>query len=395
MLPPAGGLGPFTGTVFFCFMLHGCRANQILKPKCFIVFLIRFAEILLPTNRYMNKIFLYTTLIIVAVTMTLSSCSNKGTADAPDVSKINIPYKSYAFYKDFAAVDPNHIAAGLGQLKNKYPAFTDFYLDTLIGFGYHHQYNDTNKMMHDFLTLKDYRSLLDTVTKAFPDTKKYDEWLKQSFCYLHYYDSTFDVPYNVYYFVSGLNGKVTALKSATEIGIGLDLFLGRDYLPYKQLSIPDYATIRMTDDNMPVWVMKAIYEDKYPLKSDDKDLLYLMIQSGKEMYFVEKTTPYMSEELRFGFTKAQMDWCKKNEATAYNFLLQNQLLFDKNLQKTLRYVNDGPSSAGMPMESPGNIGSYLGWVIVKHYMDKHPISMHQLLEMTDAQQILTGANYKP
>lgn len=324
-----------------------------------------------------------------------SSCNDRDAVDVPNVSKINIPYQSYSFYKDFSKLNPNDIATGLQQLNAKYPEFTNFYLDTLIGFGYHNDYAQRIPMMDSFLLQKDYRSLLDTVNVAFPDTKKYDEWLKQSFQYLAYYDSTFDVPERVYYFVSGLNGIQAELQNDKSVGIGLDYYLGRDFFPYAQIGIPAYATVRNTEENIPILLGRAIYGDKYPFHPDDKDLLDMIIQRGKELYFLEKFAPYLDEEVKFGFTKEQLDWCKKNEAMVYNFFIQNNLLFDKNLQKTLRYVNDGPSSAGMPAESPGNTGSYIGYVIVKKYLERNPMDMHSFLEIKDAQKILEGARYKP
>jgi len=330
-----------------------------------------------------------------AVVSLLSSCGGKGDKNAPDVSKINLPYQSYPFYKDFAALDPKHIPEGLQQLQQKYPEFTDFYLDNMIQFGYHHDYTKNVPLMDSFLLQKDYRSLLDTVVQAFPNTGKYDEWLKKTFRYIRYYDSTFQVPQHVYYYISGLNGMTTVLQSDKNMGVGLDLFLGRDYYPYKQLSIPDYATVRMTADNIPVWAAQAIYQDKYPLKADDQDLLSLMIQKGKEMYFVEQVTPYLGDEVRFGITKAQMEWCFKNEALIYNFFIQNQLLYNKNMQKVFRYVNDGPSAAGMPPESPSNVGTFIGWRIVKKYAEQHNATMHQVLETSNAQQLLEASHYKP
>jgi hypothetical protein len=343
----------------------------------------------------MKKIIPILGITLLSLSIIFSSCKGDEKKEVTDVSSIKIEYASYPFYKDFAALDVNHVASGLEKMKSKYPDFLDFYLDTLVGFGYHHQYNDTNQMMKDFLTMKDYRELLDTVTKAFPDTKKYDDWLKQTFQYIRHYDSSFAVPEHVYYFVSYLNGMTAVLQSDKNIGIGLDMFLGRDFVPYKQLNISDYATIRMTDDNIPVWVAKSLYEDKYPFEADDKDLLNLLIQRGKELYFLEKVTPFLKDEVRFGFTPEQIEWCKKNEALIYNFFIQNKLLFEKNLQKTMRYVSDGPSSAGMPVESPGNTGSFIGWIIVKKYAEQNKVSMHDLLETKDAQKILEGAKYKP
>jgi hypothetical protein len=328
-------------------------------------------------------------------TLFSASCSTNEEKDAPDVSGIHIPYQSYAFYKDFSKLNPNDIAAGLQQLKAKYPEFADFYLDSLIGFGYYGNYAQRIPMMDSFLLQKDYRSLLDTVNMAFPDTKQYDEWLKKSFRYLAYYDSTFDIPERVYYFVSGLSGIPAELQNDKSVGIGLDYYLGRDFLPYAQIGIPTYATVRFTDKNIPIWLGRAVYGDKYPFNPTDKDLLDMIIQRGKELYFLEKFAPYLEDEVKFGFTKEQLDWCRKNESMVYNFFIGNNLLFDKSLQKTLRYVNDGPSSAGMPPESPGNTGSYIGWRIVKKYMEHNAVSMHELLEMKDAQKILNDSGYKP
>lgn len=343
----------------------------------------------------MNKLFLYFSTLISAAFLFAASCNTNEGKDAPDVSGIDIPYQSYPFYKDFSKLNPRDIAPGLQQLKAKYPEFADFYLDSLIGFGYHGNYAQDIPIMDSFLLQKDYRSLLDTVNIAFPDTKKYDEWLKQSFKYLAYYDSTFDIPERVYYFVSGLSGIPAELQNDKSVGIGLDYYLGRDFFPYQQIGIPAYATVRFTDVNIPIWLGRAVYGDKYPFSPDDKDLLDMIIQRGKELYFLEKFAPYLDEEVKFGFTKEQLEWCRKNESMIYNFFIQNNLLFDKNLQKTLRFVNDGPSSAGMPAESPGNTGSYIGWRIVKQYVERNPVSMHQLLEIKDAQQILAGAKYKP
>ncbi|WP_118952930.1 gliding motility lipoprotein GldB [Taibaiella helva] len=344
----------------------------------------------------MTKHLRYSFLVLIC-SCYLFSCGPKesGTDAAPDASRISISYTSYPFYKDFSALDPNHVAAGLSQLKQQYPGFLDFYLDTLISFGYNQQYTDSNRMMYDFLTMKDYRNLLDTVNIAFPDTKKYDDWLKQSFRYIKYYDSSFQLPEQVYYFVSGIRGITAVLQSETNMGIGLDMFLGEDFFPYRQLNKSQFETIRMTPENIPVWAGMAIYEDKYPFNPENKNLLELMIEKGKELYFLEKTTPYIRDEVRLGFTADQLKWCKENEALIYNFFIKNNLLFENNLQKTMRYVSDGPSSAGMPGDSPGNTGSFIGWQIVRRYAAQQKAGMHELLEMKDARKILEGAQYKP
>jgi hypothetical protein len=50
----------------------------------------------------------------------------------------------------------------------------------------------------------------------------------------------------------------------------------------------------------------------------------------------------------------------------------------------------------MPAESPGNVGSFLGWQIVKVYVATHPqVTMEQLFALPDAQALMQEAKYKP
>jgi uncharacterized protein YjaZ len=50
----------------------------------------------------------------------------------------------------------------------------------------------------------------------------------------------------------------------------------------------------------------------------------------------------------------------------------------------------------MPAEAPGMIGVWVGWQIVKKYMELHPkTSLEDLFRMTDGRVILEGSKYKP
>jgi hypothetical protein len=50
----------------------------------------------------------------------------------------------------------------------------------------------------------------------------------------------------------------------------------------------------------------------------------------------------------------------------------------------------------MPRESPGKAANWIGWQIVKAYMERHPnTSFQQLLAIESPQMILDGSNYRP
>lgn len=311
-----------------------------------------------------------------------------------DIKNIKINVQFYDFYKDFAALDTNNLQAGLEKIKAKYPDFLDLYLDGLANINMNGDYSKTD-VLRGFLTYPDFKNLFDTVMKVYPDTKKQDEQIEDLFKHLAFYDSSYRLPQKVFYYAAGLHYPVSLTKDNKILGIGIDCFLGRDFAPYEQVKIPYYMTLKNTPEYIPVAVAIKFYEDKYPLVFDDKNLLQLMIEKGKEAYFLKKMLPDAEENLFFLFDEKQMEWCRKNEKLIYNYFIQNNLLYETNGQKIYRYLNDAPTSSGMPPESPGNTASFIGYKIVNAYAERSGKSLMEILKMTDAKQILSAANYKP
>ena len=59
------------------------------------------------------------------------------------------------------------------------------------------------------------------------------------------------------------------------------------------------------------------------------------------------------------------------------------------------YIGDSPKTQELGDASPGNIGSYVGWQIVRKYMSKNSeIKLNELMTK-DADEILSEAKYKP
>lgn len=336
-------------------------------------------------------------LLCIVATITLSSCHNG--EQLPDVSKIKVNLETQRLDMDLLAIDTNHVAAGLQQLQAKYPEFLNFYLDTLMGFEIKGNYSDTAPgIVHGirgFLTQKDYRGVFDTVKAHFSTTKDIDAELVKGFQYMKYYYPQYKEP-KIIYLVSGLNNWGAFTFGDNTVGVGLDMFLGKAYPFYRSVGLPEYLDTHLQPGYIPVAVFSAIYTDMHPYMADNRTLLDLMIQKGKMEYFLHKVLPLAKDTTQFGYTSKQLDWCEQNEAFVYNFFVRENLLYATELQRIARYVNDGPNSTGMPAESPGNIGTWLGYRIVLSYMQAHPeTTLEELFKDTDAQKFLSDAKYKP
>ena len=348
---------------------------------------------------YAGKAYLARLLPLTIFLFLVYSCKQQGDEAPPDVSNIRINLQTRRFDQDLSRIDTTQIAAGLQQLSAKYPDFLSFYLDQLLNLNIRGQYSESvpgvHEGMHTYLTNKDFRGLFDTVARHFPDTKSIDESLRKGFQYMTYYHPGYTAP-KVVYFVSFLNNWSVITVDTDVVGVGLDMFLGPQYPFYKSVGIPDYMAEGLKPAAVPVNAFKAIYEAKQPFDAQNHNLLDLMIERGKEQYFLSKIIPFVPDSTRLGFTADQTDWCRQNEGSIYGFFVKENMLYETNWQKMLRYVNEGPTAAGMPPQSPGNVGTFLGWQIIRAYVSRHPgIKMDDLFAIKDAQKILQEANYKP
>jgi uncharacterized protein YjaZ len=121
-----------------------------------------------------------------------------------------------------------------------------------------------------------------------------------------------------------------------------------------------------------------------------------MIQEGKIMYFVDATLPDMHDTLKIGFTKRQLDFCKKSEAMMWTYLAEHKQLYTTDRMSIKRYMDDGPFTASFTNDSPARTGVWLGWQIVRSYMKQHPeTTVADLMNNQDFQAILNQSGYQP
>lgn len=158
---------------------------------------------------------------------------------------------------------------------------------------------------------------------------------------------------------------------------------------------PSYITNRFTPDYIAVNAMKNIINDIYPEKLEDKSLMQQMVEKGKHLYILSKILPKTKEHLLIGYTEQQLKDCYSHEKAIWDLFVQNNFLqtIDNNIIKN--YIGESPKTQELGEASPGNIGSYAGWQIVKKYMQKNSNTTLQQLILLDNEAIFSDAKYKP
>lgn len=111
---------------------------------------------------------------------------------------------------------------------------------------------------------------------------------------------------------------------------------------------------------------------------------------------MQSLMPTAADTVIMDYSAPKMKWAKDNERNIWNLFNSEHLLYETSLKKIQKLIGPSPSSPGMPPESPGNTGSFLGWQIVKAYMKKHPeTTLKELIALDDAQEFLKESGYKP
>jgi hypothetical protein len=326
----------------------------------------------------------------------LASCGSRE-KEVPDVSSIKIDLKVHRFEKELFEADTTKMEAVISALAAKYPVFSDLYFSRLIGVKTPEDSTVSRyaPSVRDFVNFPSVRKLYDTVQTVYGNIDPEIKAIKQGLqFYKHYFPEK--VTPEIYTYVSEYNiGAFTYGDSI--LGIGLDMYFGENYAPYLGIPLPQYITRTLTRDHLPVYAINALVDNLVseapPLGSK---LLDNMIYNGKKIYIAELLMPFTPDSLRLGYTQKQVEWCNDNAAEMWAFFMEKNLLYNGDHQEIGRFTNPAPTSPGMPAESPGRTANWIGWQIVKAYMDKNPmLKLKDLLRERDAQKILTASKYKP
>ncbi|MEM1122169.1 MAG: gliding motility lipoprotein GldB, partial [Bacteroidota bacterium] len=121
-----------------------------------------------------------------------------------------------------------------------------------------------------------------------------------------------------------------------------------------------------------------------------------IIHNGKKMYILDHLMPYQPDSIKLGYTAQQTEWVDAFELDIWGHFLKEEMMYSDNLQRYKSLISPAPKSAGLTEESPGEVGNWMGWQIVKAYMRRHPeTTLQELINSEDHQEILVQSRYKP
>lgn len=316
----------------------------------------------------MNK-FLYIFILLLTF-----SCQNENKLEQ-DIENVIVDVEVERFDQLFANADVER----LQELKIAYP------------FMFSKRYNDSVWINRINDTLQ--QTINKEVDKAFNDFSAIDDELYALFQHIKYYDKTFKEP-RIITVTSDVDYRNKVIVTDSIALIALDNYLGSEHFFYENI----YAYIKQNlNASQIIPDLADNYANKRVYQSKRKTLLDEMIYSGKKLYYKDAIIPFKSDAEKIGYLEEQLFWAKENEFYIWRHFVENEMLYSTNPKLVARFINPAPFSKfnlELDSESPGRLGQYLGWQIVRSYMENNDVTLNDMLT-TEAEEIFNKAKFKP
>lgn len=325
-------------------------------------------------------------IVILLGALLLVSCNTKRTK----LAKINLEVELQRFDKDLFGINDSIYDEQIAFLENRYGNFFGLFCQDIIEVGDPEDKkfkNSLNKFLSDTIVQESYEK----TQEVFADAEWLNDKLTNAFKHFRLYFPNDSIP-KIYSYIAGFNQSIILAEGV--IGIGLDKYLGSDYELYTHLGFYKYLSRNMFPEKIPSDVMSSFAVGICPDRS--VDLLGKMIWEGKLLYFTKQMLPNEADTVVFGLTQEQVKLCLNNEAFMWNTLVEQKLLFSRHPRIIREFTEDAPFTAKFSREAPGKAANWIGYRIVEQYMKRNrDITLPQLLENQDYQQILEKSKYNP
>ena len=232
------------------------------------------------------------------------------------------------------------------------------------------------------------------VNKTFKNIELFERDVNHLFKHIKYLFPFAKTP-RVITLTNNVDYQIKTVYSDSLLLISLDTFLGSENHLYdgipsyirKELD-PKYITVQIAD-KFGAFIIPPV---------EDRTFLARMIYEGKKLYLHDLLLPHVPVEDRIVYTKEEFNWALENEKYVWQYFIEKQVLYQTQLEWVQRFIEPAPFSKfylQLDNETPGRIGSWLGWQIVNSYMTQFPETPIDELLKISSQKLFNLSKYKP
>lgn len=317
-------------------------------------------------------------LALISIILITVACQHDPLDVDASATKVDIQYVSL----DSLLMQSDSLALlkAYSEMQKKIPELFDYQVGYCFQIG---KVKDTT-FVHHFLEYKRdtfIQKLELEIQQKFKSPSQFNARINSGFKHLKTHLPSVKLPKNVVYMNSLFASN--AFSTETEIGIGLERYLGEKSPSIQRLpSEPFYTWVKegmdekfLERDAMASWIMTNVVVE------EDGNLAQKMIRWGKIIYLTQAAYPDIDESILMRYSEEDFKWATENEYSLWKYLIDEELLFKLDEKIAQNLLADGPFTPGLPEKGPDRLGQYLGWRMVKNYMESKETSFETLLKM--------------
>lgn len=337
----------------------------------------------------------FTKLILISLTIVfLTGCKHSQT----DIDTSSVDLKTITIKRldaDVFSITPQNSQDKTIEFQKKYGAFYNRYMNSVLNNGGVFDSTYTNNLLR-FVADKDMKHAYSDIKNTYSDNdiELLGEDLTEAVKRFKVFFPTRKMPKQYVTYMSGFNYNVIYVD--TTLAIGLDMYLGSSAVFYQMLQFPKFKTHTMSKEHILSDAIRGWVITEFDNAEPESKLVNHMIFYGKIFYTTKALLPNTNDSLVFGYTSKQMSYCHSYEKNLWSFFAKDDKLYANDMKIVTEYTNDGPFTGSISKECPPRIAMWLGYNIVKSYMEHNEkVSLNELMNEKDFQKILSKSKYKP
>lgn len=321
--------------------------------------------------------------ISLCLAILLTSCKKEKCSVDPEIAKIPVDVDVVRIDQEMFQL--NSVAEAMAFL-DKYPEFSENFLERS-------QYPHDSILAGKIIALTNdphIDTLYRETQEIFGDMSDLKAEFEMAFRHIKHYYPDFKIP-KIYAAITGFGSDL--FVSPAMIAIGLDFFLGEG-ATYRPVDFPAYILRRYRKEYIAPSAILLLSDRFNKTDHENKTMLADMVHYGKAYYFTKQMMPCAPDSLLIGYTAQEITDARDNADIIWANFIHNELLFETSHIMKNKFLGERPKTIEIGNRCPGRIGVWVGWEIVKKYMEKTGESLQSLMENTDAQQIFSKSKYR-
>ena len=326
-------------------------------------------------------------LTLLVLFLIMASCHEK---EAAYKSKLNIKPESYDLEFDryeevLFNLDTARFQEELMKVQDRYRVFLSGDLNNPEAVQY----------LKDFSTDPFSILLYNKAKAAFPDLKQVEPVVEDVFAHFHYYYPDIELPKKAFTCITGVHPDEPPVQIIdNQLVISLDWYLDDEEV-YDQIGMPRYMSLRRNKLTLAKEVAEQLYMYYLYEWRKQGQVIGEMVFYGRRNFFIEAMCPELPDSVLLGYSSDQWRWAVENEGQVWADIVGNRRLYEAGLDTYMMFFGDGPFTQAYSNDAPSRLGEFFGLNITRSYFSNNEISLQDLMQRKDFQNIFQDSGYKP